>query len=101
MQDGLLIRALQGPTQRPREKTETEMTSTKSRCASPTETTQARTFFRSLVTTIGRIALAYRIYQERRALMALSDRTLKDIGLSRTDAYHEGNRPWWDLPRCR
>jgi len=32
----------------------------------------------------------------RRALMALNDAQLKDIGLSRADAYREGIRPFWD-----
>ncbi|MBZ8134698.1 DUF1127 domain-containing protein [Afifella sp. IM 167] len=32
----------------------------------------------------------------RRALMALSDSQLKDIGISRADAYREGIRPFWD-----
>lgn len=32
----------------------------------------------------------------RRALSALSDAELKDIGLSRADAYREAHRPFWD-----
>jgi uncharacterized protein YjiS (DUF1127 family) len=32
----------------------------------------------------------------RRALSALSDAQLKDIGLSRSDAFREASRPFWD-----
>lgn len=44
----------------------------------------------------GRRALA--VWQERRLLAQLDDRALRDIGLSRGDAYRESSRPWWDLP---
>ncbi|MGQ7791860.1 DUF1127 domain-containing protein [Faunimonas sp. B44] len=32
----------------------------------------------------------------RRALLALTDDQLKDIGISRADAYREGLRRFWD-----
>ena len=48
-----------------------------------------------------RLAEAYRIYRERQALLALSDHTLKDIGLSRGDAHREANRRFWDIPENR
>jgi len=38
--------------------------------------------------------LEYR--RTRLALLEMSDDQLKDIGLSRTDAYLEGSRPVWD-----
>jgi uncharacterized protein YjiS (DUF1127 family) len=44
---------------------------------------------------------ALRVYKERRALMGLSDSTLKDLGLSRADAHREATRSFWDLPECR
>lgn len=50
---------------------------------------------------LARLALAYKIYRERRALLGMSDDALKDIGLSRADAYREGMRPPWDLPPNR
>jgi uncharacterized protein YjiS (DUF1127 family) len=34
--------------------------------------------------------------RSRRALSALSDEQLKDIGLSRSDAFREASRPFWD-----
>lgn len=36
---------------------------------------------------------------ERRRLMALDDRALGDMGVSRADAHGEWSRPSWDLPR--
>ena len=48
-----------------------------------------------------RLPRAFAVYRERRALMSLSDRSLKDLGLSRADAYREANRPWWELPDHR
>ena len=33
--------------------------------------------------------------RQRQALMALDDRLLKDIGVSRADAEHEANKPFW------
>jgi uncharacterized protein YjiS (DUF1127 family) len=45
-----------------------------------------------------RLGMAFTIARERRALMALSDVALKDMGLSRADAYREGTRSFWDLP---
>jgi uncharacterized protein YjiS (DUF1127 family) len=36
--------------------------------------------------------------QQRRRLLALDDRMLKDIGITRADATREGTRPFWDAP---
>ena len=33
--------------------------------------------------------------RQRRALLALDDKLLKDIGLSQADAWHEGHKPFW------
>ena len=38
--------------------------------------------------------------RQRRELAELSDRMLKDIGLSRVDALREARRPFWDDPRA-
>jgi len=32
---------------------------------------------------------------QRRLLLSLSDQMLKDVGLSRADAWQEGNKPFW------
>ena len=37
-------------------------------------------------------------WQERRVLLSASDHMLRDLGLSRADAYREGSRPFWDVP---
>lgn len=41
------------------------------------------------------LAAGYRRYRQRRALLALSDAMLKDIGISRADAWHEAGKSWW------
>lgn len=33
--------------------------------------------------------------RERRALLQLDDRMLKDVGLSRADVAHEAGKPFW------
>ena len=33
--------------------------------------------------------------RERRALMEMSDPMLRDVGISRADAYREAARPFW------
>lgn len=48
-----------------------------------------------------RLPHALAVSRERRALMSLSDHSLKDLGLSRADAYREANRPWWEFPDDR
>ena len=44
------------------------------------------------------IERANAVARQRRALLQLGDAALKDFGASRADAWHEGGRPWWDLP---
>jgi len=34
--------------------------------------------------------------RQRRRLRGLDDRMLKDIGITRADAWREGTRPFWD-----
>lgn len=38
------------------------------------------------------------LYRQRRALAALDDTRLTDLGLSRSEAEAEANRPIWDAP---
>jgi uncharacterized protein YjiS (DUF1127 family) len=45
-----------------------------------------------------RLARWYELGRQRRTLAALSDSTLKDLGLSRADIYEESERPFWDDP---
>lgn len=37
----------------------------------------------------------YALYRQRRALLAVDDAFLKDIGFSRVDALAEGGKPFW------
>lgn len=45
-----------------------------------------------------RLARWYEVGRQRRALAALDDDALKDLGLSRADIYQESERPFWDDP---
>ena len=38
------------------------------------------------------------VARQRRHLRALDERSLKDVGISRTDAFNEANRYFWDIP---
>ncbi len=38
------------------------------------------------------------VARQRRQLLALDERKLKDVGISRTDAIREANRQFWDIP---
>ncbi|MGE0024222.1 MAG: DUF1127 domain-containing protein [Hyphomicrobium sp.] len=55
----------------------------------------------ALVRAVSWVEAAFRTARERRQLMALDEQALKDIGVSRADAYREGSRPFWDLPSSR
>jgi uncharacterized protein YjiS (DUF1127 family) len=47
---------------------------------------------------IDTIELALQVRHERRMLLGLDDGMLKDLGLSRGDAYAEGTRSFWSVP---
>ncbi len=38
------------------------------------------------------------VARQRRQLLALDERALKDIGISRIDTLREANRHFWDIP---
>jgi uncharacterized protein YjiS (DUF1127 family) len=45
--------------------------------------------------------LALEVRRERRTLLGMTDHALRDMGLSRNDAYAEAHRSLWDIPRER
>ncbi|MEQ1944250.1 DUF1127 domain-containing protein [Mesorhizobium sp. VNQ89] len=49
-----------------------------------------------LLRLISMIEMAVQRRRSRIALMELSDDMLKDIGVSRSEAFRESNRPFWD-----
>jgi uncharacterized protein YjiS (DUF1127 family) len=58
------------------------------------------TFLHSLQSALVRVVDTVSCWREatiqRRALLALDDRLLRDIGMSRADAVREAKRPFWD-----
>ena len=53
---------------------------------------KAATWFREQLMVARRL---YRVWRERRELLALDDRMLADIGISRCEALTEGCKPFW------
>jgi uncharacterized protein YjiS (DUF1127 family) len=43
----------------------------------------------------------HEVTRQRRALLALDERLLKDIGITRADAEGEASRPFWDPAQDR
>ena len=44
------------------------------------------------------LRLALPLHRQRKLLAKLDDRTLQDIGISRSEALAEAKRPVWDVP---
>jgi uncharacterized protein YjiS (DUF1127 family) len=53
-----------------------------------------------LARLLGTIELALQVRRERRTLLGMDDRMLKDLGLNGR-AYAEATRPFWDVPADR
>jgi uncharacterized protein YjiS (DUF1127 family) len=49
----------------------------------------------TLLRVVSMIEMALQRRRSRIALMELTDAQLKDIGISRSEAYRESNRPFW------
>ncbi len=56
------------------------------------ETMPGRSTFRSLIAWI---AAAAARWHQRRLLEQFDERMLRDIGISRSQALSEANKPWW------
>jgi uncharacterized protein YjiS (DUF1127 family) len=44
------------------------------------------------------LGVALKVRRERRMLLRLDDRALKDMGFNRGDAHVEAQRSFWDIP---
>lgn len=49
----------------------------------------------TLMRVVAMIEMAFERRRSRLALMEMSDSQLKDIGISRSEAFREANRPFW------
>ncbi len=56
---------------------------------------------RGLYAVLAFVERAGEVARQRRALLRLGDSELKDFGASRSDAWNEASKPWWDLPQDR
>ena len=50
---------------------------------------------RLIVGAVDRLLIWYDRSRERRALLALDDHLLRDIGLSQGEVWREGQKPFW------
>ena len=64
-----------------------------SRADGPTRSSTSRSSV--LLRVVAIIEMAVERRRSRLALMELSDAQLKDIGISRSEAFREANRPFW------
>lgn len=55
----------------------------------------------SITNFLARVRAWQEVSWQRKELLGLSDRQLKDIGISRVDAQREADRPFWDLGQTR
>ena len=69
-------------------------------CRDGSESARPRTR-RGLFAILAFMERAGEVARQRRALLQLGDSELKDFGASRSDAWNEASKPWWDLPQDR
>lgn len=56
---------------------------------------------RQIVRWVGFVRSAMTVARERRMLLQLDDRMLKDIGIGRSEAFHEASKVFGDIPSYR
>jgi uncharacterized protein YjiS (DUF1127 family) len=56
---------------------------------------EARGTQKFVAVAVARLLRWHELARQRRALLALDDRMLKDVGVTRADAEHEASRPFW------
>lgn len=61
----------------------------------------AMDFVRQAAARVAQLHTALVVARERRALMQLDERMLKDIGIGRSEAYHEASKPFGDVSNRR
>jgi len=57
-----------------------------------------RTAFQRWLRAVRYFLICRDVARQRRHLLALDERTLKDVGISRINALHEAKRSFWDIP---
>lgn len=65
---------------------------------SPLKPTIAGNLRRRLFRFLQHFVTCLEVARQRRQLLTLNNRTLKDIGISRVDALREAERDFWDIP---
>ena len=63
-----------------------------------TNTVASRPTLPARLAMVSLIGLAFAARRQRKALKALEDEALSDLGLTRTEAEAEANKPIWDVP---
>ena len=62
------------------------------------QSTVRRTAYQRWLRVVHYFLTCLDVARQRRQLLALDERTLKDVGISRIDALQEANRSFWDIP---
>ena len=55
-------------------------------------------YVRQVARWVAFVRSAMTVARERRMLLQLDDRMLKDIGIGRSEAFHEAGKPFGDIP---
>lgn len=64
----------------------------------PARPERAETLAQRFGRFVSYILICLDVARQRRRLRAFDENALRDIGVSRADAYQEANRSFWDIP---